>query len=243
MGFKPTSELNGSMLYRDVDAEQPEGYADKRDGNDLWNVRKATTSKAWSSVILQDCALEDASKSRLGKAWYDRGVGVRVSMLPEPDTTVFAGKPPYGGKRGKDRMPETGGATLIVRRKTEDTTFVALHEPFEGGPAKAPTTRFQRIAQDPAKGLAVRVTGDGPVNDRVLMQLGDDLSQPVTLAGGGESFTFQDYGFIRVSKASVQVWGNVSAMTLKVDGSPKLLVNGQAVPATVQDGVLSYPKN
>ncbi len=239
-GWKATSELNGSMLYRDVGAEQPEGHEDKTDGNDLRDVRRADLGAGtWSSVIVQDCNLDDPAKSKLGKAWYDRGVGVRVTMLGTPGTVAYAGRPPSGGKKGPAPLPETGGAVLMVRRHTEDTTFVALHEPFEGGDAKAPKTVLEAVAHEPETGLAVRVRGEG-LDDRVLMALGDGIDTPVTLGDGQESFTFTDYGFLRVGRGTVEVWGNVAAMTLKVAGSPKLTVNGKPAQATVAGGTLTY---
>ncbi|MFP4054605.1 MAG: hypothetical protein ACLFV7_12160 [Phycisphaerae bacterium] len=241
LGWKETAELRGSMLYRDVDAEQPEGV--EQHGNDLWDVRKATVGdKTFSTVILQDCYLDDVSKSKLGKAWYDRGVGVRVTMLGAPDTAVFAGRPPFGGKRGKSPFPETGGATLLVRRKAEDATFVALHEPFEGGTDKAPSTRLERIAEDPSRGLAVKISG-GKLNDRILMTLKGDMDKPVTLEGDGESFQFTDYAFIRIEGDTVKASGDLSAMTLTVpDGVKKLTINGKAAEAKIAGGKMTYRK-
>ncbi len=247
LGFKPTSELNGSMLYRDVGAEQPEGARNKTEGSDLTEVRKATTDRTWSSVIVQDCN-GDPAESRLGKAWYDRGVGVRVSMLGEKGTRVYAARPPVGGRKGPKTLPETGGAYLMVRRNAEKTTFVALHEPFEGGEAKAPGTKLQRIAQEPGKGLAVRIVNPSPksrqaLNDRIALQLGDDLTSPVTLADDSESLTFRDYAFIRISKGKVRAYGDIRSLKLKVEGKPELTVNDKPADANVSQGVLTYGSN
>ncbi len=60
------------------------------------------------------------------------------------------------------------------------------------------------------------------------------------MAGDGESFTFTDFGWIRVTAEQVEMSGNVTAMKLKVAGKPKLVVGGQTVPATVAGGVLTY---
>ncbi|MFP4355145.1 MAG: hypothetical protein ACLFUJ_08455 [Phycisphaerae bacterium] len=241
-GFQPTDELNGSMLYRDVDAEQPAELADKPSGNDLWDVRKADVGdQPFSSIILQDCFLDDVSAGKLGKAWYDRGVGVKVSLLGAPETTVFAGRPPFGGKRGRDPFGETGGATLLVRRNAEDTTFAALHEPFEGGTANAPKTSLTQIAYDPQKHLAVAVKSD-KVNDRILLAVGDEVQASRTVAGEGESFTFADYGFVRITDKTVEIFGDISAIRLKVPGSRQLIVNGEKTSASVRDGMLTWQK-
>lgn len=239
--WQSTTELNGSMLYRDVDAPQSNSDKQKPHGNDLTNVRKAKLGdNTWSTIILQDCAMEDVSKSHLGKVWYDRGVGVRVTMLGEKGTVAYAGTPPYGGKRGKGQLPETGGATLIVRRRTKDTLFVALHEPFEGGMERAPDTKLTSIAKDADKGLAVRIEGEG-FDDRVLMALGEDIDKPVTLSGNGESFTFSDYAHVRITGKAVEVSGKLSALKLRVPkGAERLTINGKAVDAKVSGGLLNW---
>ena len=43
--------------------------------------------------------------SRLGRVWYDREIGVRVSMLGEQATTVFAFQPPTAYTPGSPRTP------------------------------------------------------------------------------------------------------------------------------------------
>jgi hypothetical protein len=228
--YKPTSELNGSMLYREPGAKQPEGYENKVDGNDLREVHKmAPGDGTWANVAVQNCLLEDASKSRMGKAWYDRGVGVRVSMLGETDTTVFAARPPsFSG--------EWGGHTLLVRRECPSTAFVALHEPFEGGAAKAPATAFHRLAQNDRR-LAVSVTG-GSLNDRILLAAAPAAEDEQTVEAGGEKFVFRSWGFVRIGKQVVEVWGDVKEAAVKAAGASKATLNGKPVDAKVEGGVL-----
>ena len=237
-GWQQTTELDGSMLYRDANAVQPPEAKGKPVGSDLRDVWKLTPGEAaWSLHILQDCPSGDVAKGGLDKAWFDRKVGVRVSMLGEAGTEVFAARPP-GAEAAR-----LGGATVMVRRTTPATAFVALHEPFEHGDWKIDT--FERIAQTPTA-VAVRVAGRAsPISgvapdDRVCVAWGDGAGKEITLAGGGESFTFADYAFVRVGADKVAAAGNLKALQVKVAGTPKLIVSGKEAKAAVAGGVLTW---
>jgi len=237
--WSKTSELNGSMLYREFDpshpeSKQPAGYEEKYDANDLQNVHKLIAeNKPWTATILQSAVNVDFAKSKLGQAWYDRGVGVRVSMLPEPGTTVFSGAAPGWNT-------EAGGSAIIVRRKAPATVFATLHEPFEGGMGKHKIETFERFAQN-ENGVAARIAAKD-FSDRVLFAYGETVDAPITLRGGEEAFTFVSHGFVRQRGESVEVVGDVRAITMKVAGTPKLTVNGAAAKATVAGGVLNWSK-
>lgn len=204
----------------------------------------------WTAVIRQDCALINVADSMLGKAWYDRQIGVRVHMLGEPGTMVFAGSSPESrsapgkeaSKGDKSNLPnEVGGTTLLVRRIVPATVFAAVHEPFE---RKAPCVEtVRRLAQTP-EAIAVQVIGKAGtgVNDRLLYAFWDSHRVPVKLETEGESFTFADRAFIRVSPDQVEVTGDVRSLALNVAGRPKLVVNGKSVEITVERGRLSYPR-
>jgi len=176
----------------------------------------------WSVVVMQD----DVAAPR--------GVGVRLSMLGEAGTGILVATPP-GVDEGK-------GTAVMATRTKPATVFAALHEPFEGGKAKAPTTGFEQIAQSD-RGIGVRITApNGAVNDRVLLAYSKCADKPIMLSGGGESFTFSDHLWLRVRDESVEVHGNLRAMELKVTGSPKLLVNGRPTPARMRNGLLVFPR-
>ncbi len=175
-------------------------------------------AKPWSVVVMQD----DVAAPR--------GVGVRLSMLAEKGTGVLVATPP-GVDEGK-------GTAVMATRTKPTTVFAALHEPFEGGQAKAPTTTFERIEQNEC-GLAVRIVGTG-VDDRVLFRYGEGVDLPVTLTGGEESFTFADHVWLRISGQSVEAYGDLRAMRLRVAGAPRLSLNGRATPAKVQGGFLAF---
>jgi len=202
---------------------------------------------AWSATIQQDCALSNVTESVLGKAWYDRRIGVRIHMLGESGTSVFAGRSPESrrapGKEANkgDRSNlsnEIGGTTLIVRRRVPSTTFVALHEPFENA---TPCVReFRRINQS-ADAVAVAVTGNG-FDDRLLYRYWPNFEQPVTVEGDGESFTFSDRAFVRIHADRVDVVGDLRAMRIKVSGRPSVVINGRPVTPVFESGMLVFSK-
>ena len=189
------------------------------------------------------------TQGRLPRQWYDRKIGVRMSMLGEAGTTAYAATTPLPvrrvrekgktGWRHEDVPSEVGGVTVVVARTAPATTFAALHEPFEGGGHRIET--FDRIQQT-KDGLAVRIVGKpgSGVNDRAMLRLGDNHDKPLTLAGGGESFTFADYAFIRIGPDKVEACGDLRAMKIRVAGRPRLLINDRPVRCPVKDGYLLY---
>lgn len=271
--FKPTNELDADALYMNANAkdwqrilEEEKAAKERKERynvpmavrqyvkakNDperylLGNVKKLTTDAPATVKITQSCATGDPANSLLGPDWYNRAVGVRIAFLPEPGTELFVGdsaqyRHKEGVEKGKGESStapnEVGGTTVLVQRKAPSTTFVALHDPFQNN---APAiTGFERIAQTDTA-VAARVQGNN-LNDRVLVQTAFS-KDPVTLAGDGESFTFHNYGIVRITKDTVHVEGPVTALTLKVEGNPKLVINGKETPATLKDNLLHYNNN
>ncbi len=247
--WKPTDELT-DKLYDMSNRAVAKQLADpvEHERYQLHDVKKlAAADKSWSFTAVQTCALDDVQKSVLGSAWYDRKVGVRVSVLGEPETTVFAGRTPEsrrapgkeGNKGEKSGLEnEVGGVSLIVARRTPATTFVALHEPFEH---EAPTLKLRRIQQS-AEGIAVAITGtgDSAINDRVLYRHWPDFDQTLTLAAEGESFTFADRALVRISRESVDVSGDLRQMKLRIATKPVFRLNGQPKAAQFADGFLIF---
>lgn len=219
-------------------------------------------------VTLQTYHGKDIAGSRFGAEWYNRKVGVRVSMLPAPGTTAWTFDTPQAYAPGSPRTTddkgrralgaEWGGVSIVIHRRANATVFAALHEPFENGTPN--TTTFRRIEQTDA-GLAAAISGatakGAAFDDRVLLQFDrreaeavkripelekDPLARPLTLGDDRESFTFLGHGFVRISPSLVEVTGGVNAVKVRVAGAPKLIVNGQEQRAAAADGVLTWKR-
>jgi hypothetical protein len=254
----------------------------------------------WSLSAVQTCTGADPAQTILGPEWYDRKVGVRITMLGEPGTQTFFARevlprrltaqeesqlrdirfprrlrgrdgrydqgdyerteipilPPAGAKKEEpeeakpgiqqfkpvgevaEKLPETGGVAIIAQRRAANTLFVALHEPFEKLEWKI--DQFRRIQQT-ADAVAVAVRGRQPsaVDDRVMVRMGRQAEEPVTLGDGAEEFTFKSFAYVRIGADEVLVSGGIEAMKIKIRGTPKLLVNGQEKKGTVRDGWLT----
>jgi hypothetical protein len=213
-------------------------------------------AKAWSAHIVQRPNPHSAKERVLPDAWYERQVGVKVHMLGDQQTAIYAGRTPTSIRTSREQMPdgsrqnvtrqvsadETGGVTLIVERAdVSATTFIALHEPFENNWARISTCR--RFGQD-GEVVAVRIAGEG-VNDRVLIRLGEQgIGEPVTVEGDdGERFTFVDMAFVRIGRERVEVMGAVHELHVQVEGEPELIVNGAPAAAVIDRGVLRLDRN
>jgi hypothetical protein len=219
--------------------------------------------QTWSVTAMQTCAVGEATSSRMGEGWYARKIGVRMTMLGEPGTTAYTAKllpgaspeskdvatstqpigPPFQSMIMRDpgSMGEIGGFTILAGRKAARTVFVALHEPFEKG--RWNIAGFRRIAQsDQALAVAVAGKEGSPVNDRLMVAMGDAEKQSVTLSGEGESFTFTDRGYVRVGKDKVEAGGPITALKVKVAGQPRLILNGKDEKVSIDAGVLSFGK-
>ena len=207
--------------------------------------------RAWSMTVLQECEFADPSKARLPRQWYDRRIGVRMSMLGEAGTTAYTATTPRCVRRVRDRKKRgreyedvpsgVGGVTIVVARTAPRTAFAALHEPFQGGRGRIET--FERIQQTDA-GLAVKIVGKAgsDIDDRAMLRLGDGHDKPLTLSGGGERFTFADYAYVRIGPDTVDARGDLRSMTLRGPGraARKLLLNGKQVPCEIERGRLTY---
>ena len=138
-----------------------------------------------------------------------------------------------------EKRPTTGGVTIIGERKAAGATFVVLHEPFVQGHWKIP--EFRRVGQTKDAVVTTVKGKDGsPVNDRVMVALGDAAGTAVTLGGDGEEFRFKGFAYVRVGPDKVAATGELLGMKLKVDGKPKLILNGKEQKAKVRRGVMTF---
>ena len=201
----------------------------------------------WQVAALQTCTLDDPARARLPKQWYDRKVGVRMTMLGEADTTAYVAQTPLpiikqrndqGDRILKEVPSEVGGVTLVVARNAERTTFAALHEPFEH--ARPKIADFRLIGKtDNALVVAVQGAEDSPVSDRLMIRLAGDPDQPTTISNGREQYTFTGWGYVRIGLRSVQAHGDIRLARFAVSGSPDVALNGRSCSADVSDGIMT----
>jgi hypothetical protein len=222
--WKPSTDL--AELIKDLSAERS----------------LATGGESWGVTVRQAAPKQPPADSPLDDKWFSRKVGVRLRMLGQPDAKAYltATPKPRSPRRGRlGEMAPVDGVTILASRRAASAAFVALHEPFEGEPR---IRRFEPIARR-GGALGVRVLGraGSGVDDRLMLRLGDGHGEPVTLAGGGERFTFADYAFVRVGGETVTARGDLRAMSLRVGGGvTRLVVNGRAARATVADGLMTW---
>ncbi len=228
--WQASNDLYGSKLYRDINDPAMKEEISQPDGNDLTEVRKLVPGKsAWQATILQDGPHHE--NAQLPQAWYDAKIGVQVHMLPGEATTVYAGRPPFGGRKKKGKpYPEVGGQTIIARRHTASTIFAAVHEPFKGGPDNSRIAEVKMLAESESM-VAARIVGHekkgAAINDRVMIAFGDSVDQLQTVKDGDDVIQFKGYGWVRIGNERVDAVGNFQQIQLSVKGNPKLYINGE----------------
>ncbi len=161
-----------------------------------------------------------------------RGVGVRIRMLPEEGTLVLGSVPPSVDA-------DNQGRSVLVTRKAPATVFAALHEPFEGGPGGHAIEQFERIGQNDGA-VAARIVGKAGsgIDDRVMVAWDEAAEEPVTFEQDGERFTFTGHGYIRIGREVVEAAGNFDELVVRVEGNPRLVLNGERTDSTIRDGRL-----
>ena len=215
---------------------------------DLGREWSLVTDGTWSVTAVQSSGGANRAFSGFGERWFTRRVGVRTTMLGEAGTTAYHAWAPVvpdaaGHWAGRDRFAfgedEPAGVAIVAVRRKPATTFVAVHEPFEG---TARVWEVRRIAQT-ADAVCLRVAGvaGGGIDDRLMLRLGDEAGKPIMLAGEGEAFRFVGHAFVRAGKGRVDVAGKLLGMRLRVGGAgAKVFVNGKEAPAQQAGGVVMF---
>ncbi len=251
-GWSESDRLQATLMNVKPVVTQKRTWHKCEDPADSWiqidgERAKKLDDKPVDLTVIQKCVLEDPAKAKFPKAWYDRQIGVRLRMLAQQGTTAYVFDTPTGYRPGTPRgprdgkmppPPETGGLSVAIERHASQTLFVALHEPVEKGTSRIQT--FGRIAQTGDAVLAKVVGPDAGVNDRVMVRVGAKASKPITLAGGGESFTFVGHGYVRIADGKVVVEGDVRALTVTAADGAKLVVNSKPVAADASNGKLTW---
>lgn len=198
----------------------------------------------WAVTVEQICPVEDPDSTLLGRGWYDRQIGVRLTMLGDGKTAVDATDTPRLETKPGAAPPrdEIGGTTITVTRKQPSATFIAVHEPFKNGQPQI--AEIRRIGETKDGVIAVAVIGQpgSGINDRLLIRLGDDHEQNTVVSGDGERFTFSGHAFVRIGAETVEARGFLLDIQARVpkDANSRLILNGKPVKANVANGVMVF---
>jgi hypothetical protein len=172
--------------------------------------------------------IRDGAESQAEGTWsavwtQSDGRGVKVTMLPSPteETTVYRGNGPYyvSAVGFKDTFPGRDDMSLpmvVVRRRAGNTTFIALHEPFDN--AAPPRLAIRSIGAD-EEGAAVRIEGEGFVDYFFWtvdpQKVGRCSSEEIAgqFAAG--------YGYVRVTSEGVRAQGQFQTLRVRPQTSSK----------------------
>jgi hypothetical protein len=203
------------------------------------NERGRRTDAAFSADWIQSTAGALRGRQGFGDEWFQREVGVRMTMLGAPGTEVLAGDgpmcdgPPYHRLNGN---PEGASPLVLVRREAPSTTFAAVHEPYESGPS---LKQIRRLAEDD-RAVAVAIVGP-KFTDYVLAAF-DDAEHRLT-ASDGQAFAFADYGYLRVADGRVVGCGKLKGFRIKTaEPAPglKAQINGAEAVLKSANGFVEW---
>ena len=202
----------------------------------------------WRAEWIQQYAGIRRGQGRISNDWFDRQVGVRMSMLGENGTTVFQGQGPYTAPlpQGVNPQVEEGALPLVVARRTsEKTTFVAVHEPFQPLTGRPRIKAISRLLGDAsATGVMIEARSFRDFAAIVLK----DREQPPTLwskQDHGERIEFDKHAYIRISGDKIVARGGITRFVLyapKLTPQNAVVLNGKAVPYRLEDGYAYYGK-
>jgi hypothetical protein len=210
-GFQPSQDL--LKPYHWVDRE-----------------RKWETDRTWSVDFLQRSGGVLRGMGRYTDEWFGAAVGVRMTMLGEAGTAAYVGDGPFNPVPNlrEHGNPEGTIPLAMARRKSRMVCFAALHEPF----GRQPSLVIRRVDQQPAA-LGVCVAGF-EFTDYACVSFGKGEAVALTDAADPyQSFSFRDYGYLRVKQGKVTARGpwqsfRVAAPEAALSGA--LVLDGREVP-------------
>ncbi len=182
----------------------------------------------------------------LPAGWYDRGIGVRVHLVPRPGLQLFHARTPdpVVKRRGPDgervRHPlasEVGGTTVVAAQEAQTATFAVVHEPFRDG-----TPRIDRVVELPGPDdtVVLRISG-ADIDDLVAFAFGDEPEREHSIALDNGGLRFRGHCWLRIDGATVRASGAISALELTGTGASLLEVDGEQRAVTVVDDALHFP--
>jgi hypothetical protein len=203
--------------------------------------RRWTTDSAVRADFLQRDGGVIRGIGRWSDVWFDGFAGVRLTLLGEPGTSVYGGDDPFSAPEidwGRQRSePQTSIAAFCARRLAENTTFVALHEPY----AKSPRLSVRRLGRS-AGAEAMLITGPDFV-DVVCTALGDAETLH-TVGDPLQGVNFRNYAWIRIAGGKVHARGGIDGFCLRVPGAGEeaVLLNGKRAACARRGAYVVYPK-
>jgi len=168
---------------------------------DYWwieNERSQKTAKTWRADFIQQNGLAVSGMGRHTEEWFSDRAAVRVNMIGEPGSTVYAAEGPTGGPPVDAVMnPEGNSPLLLVRRQCRQTVFAAVHEPYKNA---EPTIAAVKKVAASEKAYVTEVHAKNYV-DRVAVTFGEQQDFPVHALRSEidpqEVFVFSNYGYLR----------------------------------------------
>ena len=185
------------------------------------NERSRGTNATFQADWIQRSAGATPGLQAFGKEWFDHEVGVRMTMVGEPGTRVYAGDgpmcdgPPY---HRLDGNPEGTLPMLVVRREAAATTFAAVHEPYERRPSVKEVAKF--AGDGSAMAIVVRTS---EFTDYLCAAFDD--AEHTLLAADGQTIVFKDSAYIRLAGGKATICGKVAGF--RVQRIEAATINGQ----------------
>jgi hypothetical protein len=210
-GFQPSQDLL-----------QPYHWVDRE--------RKWETDRTWSVDFVQRSGGVLHGMGRYSDEWFGAEVGVRMTMLGEPGTAAYVGEGPFDPVPNLCEYgnPEGTIPLAMARRKARTVCFAALHEPF----GRQPSLVIRRVDQQPAA-LGASVTGSD-FTDYACVSFGKGKAVALTdTADPYQSFSFCDYGYLRVKQGKVTSrgpWRSFRVAAPEAAPSGALVLDGREVP-------------
>jgi len=209
-----TSKKSGASMKSVVDGYLLMGYPLERTGFGRGRVRLATFGDGGTSFN---------PSGTMGKDPED------LTNPSYGDGPVTSGEPYCFF----DGSPEPASPVAVVRQQAQAATFAAVHEPYERSPS---VEQVRRLAEDDsAVALLVKTPG---YTDYVCVGFGD---REHTLAAGGESFVFTEYGYLRAQGGKLTARGKLRAFkVLAPQGGSAVVLNGNAASARREGEAVVY---
>ena len=202
---------------------------------DLGQEESCATDDTWTVTAVQTTCGAHPEFSGLGPRWFAKRVGVRVTMLGEAGARAYTGWTPVlpnavGFRIARDRFAygeeEPARIAIAATRKAAETTFLAVHEPFEGA---SRIRDIRRLAEGDDGAFVVRIIGD-TFADYLMLRFGAAADRPVEMKWDQGAVRFAGYGYVRVAADRVDIQGGVAGLVLPVGTIPaRWFVKGKEV--------------